>query len=69
MSQESNTQLLARAHEAAEYVLGTVREKEIYRAIEDSDLDELERLVSEVESEMSREHFYTNDMITDRDIY
>ena len=69
MSHESNTQLLARAHEAAEYVLGTVREKEIYRAIEDSDLDELERLVSEVESEMSREHFYTNDMITDRDIY
>ena len=69
MSHEINTQLLQRAHEASEYVLGTVRETEIYRAIENGDLDELERLVSEVESEMSREHFYTNDMITDRDIY
>ena len=63
MSNDTNTQLLARAHEAAEYVLGTAREEEIYRAIEDSDLEELERLVSEVEATMSQEHFHNYDVI------
>lgn len=76
MSNDTNTQLLARAHEAAaraheaaEYVLGTTREKEIYRAIEDGDLDELERLVSEVEATLSQEHFRNYDLIGERDIY
>ena len=69
MSHESNTQLLARAHEAAEYVLGTVREKEIYRAIEDSDLDELERLVSEVEATASQEHFNNYNLVEMGDEY
>lgn len=69
MSNQVNTQLLERAHEAAEYVLGTVREGEIYRAIEDSDLKELERLVSEVEAQMSQEHFYANDILERGDEY
>lgn len=55
MSMEANTQLLNRAHEALENVLGTVREGEILRAIENSDLDELERLVTEVELRMYQE--------------
>lgn len=69
MSNDTNTQLLARAHECAEYVLGTTREKEIYRAIENSDLDELERLVSEVEATLSQEHFANYDMLERGDEY
>ena len=69
MSQSSNTKLLERAHEAAEYVLGTTREKEIYRAIEDSDLDRLETLVSEVEATLSQDHFNRYDLIGERDVY
>lgn len=69
MSQESNTQLLARAHKAAEYVLGTTMEKQIYRAIEDSDLEELRRLVTVVEATMSQEHFFNYDLVGEGDIY
>ena len=50
MSNQNNTDLLERAHEAIEFTLGTTREKELYRAIEDGDLKELERLVTEVEN-------------------
>lgn len=57
MSQENNTQLLARAHEASEYALGTLWEKEIYQAIQDSDLEKLESIVKNVEQMMDEREF------------
>lgn len=71
MSKEANTQLLARAHEAVEYCLNdpSGKDEQILRAIEDSDLDELERLVSEVEARMSQEDFYNTNILGANDVY
>lgn len=49
MSNEANTQLLDKAYEIAERVLGTGQDKQIFKAIENNDLKEVERLIKEVE--------------------
>ena len=49
MSNQSNTDLLEKAYEIAERVLGTGTDKQISQAIENNDLKEVERLIKEVE--------------------
>lgn len=49
MSNQNNTDLLEKAYEIAERVLGTGTDKQIFQAIENNDLKEVERLIKEVE--------------------
>lgn len=53
MSNEINTQLLARAHEQMEYWTGTMWERMIQRDIDESDLESLNYHVTHAEAEMS----------------
>lgn len=69
MSSRVNDELMLRTHEAIERTLGTVREKELIHARQNGDLDELERLVSEVEAKMSQEHFFNYDILERGDEY
>lgn len=71
VSHEINTQLLARAHEAIEYALNDPSgiDVRMTRAIEDGDLEQLERLVSEVEAKMSQDFYFENAILERGDEY
>ena len=71
MSNESNSALFERAYQAAEEITNHPAgyDKALYAAIEGNNLDEVRRLVTLVEGELSRQHFYDNNMIEPAEVY
>lgn len=67
MSHQTNTELFERAYALIEgpYV-GTFVAKAIGRAVEDNDLEELQRLVVKYEAEESVEHFHGKDILEEQ---
>lgn len=63
MSELNNTNLFERAAELIDQNLSTYREKALVKAIDENDLDELRRLVTQYEAEDSERHFHENDII------
>lgn len=62
MSHTSNDLLLERAAEVKTYFEGTVTEKVIDRLVETNDLDELYRLVVNLEADIARQEFNNYDI-------
>jgi dsRNA-specific ribonuclease len=69
MSNQTNEILFSRAYEVKSYFEGTDLERAINKAIEDNDLERLEYMVVEAEEEMSRENFFTRNLIGENDVY
>lgn len=65
MSELRNSELLERASQLAEEITShpSGYDKLLESAVESGDLDEVSRLVSRIESELSQEHFYNYDII------
>lgn len=60
----SNTKLLERAYELAEDITNhpSGYDKRIRQLIEDNNLEELQHVVTKIESELAQEHFYGYDL-------
>lgn len=69
MSNQINDQLIERAAEVMAYFEGTDLELAIANNLDKGDLELVEALVSNAEAEISRQEFYNNDIIGERDEY
>lgn len=69
MSQDNNTMLLEWANEIMEEFPGTWIERRVRELVKDNDLEELKRFIKHNGAEMSRMHFYNNNVEEVGDIY